>query len=110
MTTVPKKIKLMADYDSWCLWDLVNIGNIDPETLPLSQPLKKALHAWEKKYNATLNRENPIESGFASQEDAQKFNVEGWRLWEQLTDELDGIEVVYFDNELRAVLGARPSI
>jgi hypothetical protein len=27
----PKKIKLMADYECWCLWDIENIDNLDPE-------------------------------------------------------------------------------
>lgn len=109
MNLIPSKIKLMADYDSWCLWDLDNAGNIDPNSLPLTEALKEALRAWESKYDATLNRADPIESGFISAYEAQKFNAEGWELWERLKQRLKKTEVVYFDNELSKVLDAKPS-
>ncbi|MEH1929068.1 MAG: hypothetical protein V7K14_17310 [Nostoc sp.] len=49
----------MADYGCYPLWWVSSdeIGNIDPETLPLSQETIKRLEKWEEIYNAKLNWE-----------------------------------------------------
>ncbi|MDD7912017.1 hypothetical protein PUV47_18960 [Pseudovibrio exalbescens] len=98
----------MADYDCWPLWGVSNIGNIDPATLPLSSVLEKDLLNWARQYDATLNRSDPVQSGFRTREEAQAFNEEGWALWERLRVELEDIKVVYFDNELGRVFEERP--
>lgn len=38
-----KKIKLMADYDCYPVWDMDEIGEIDPSELPLSKETIKRL-------------------------------------------------------------------
>lgn len=109
MNAIVRNIKLMADYGCWCLWDIDDPQNISPETLPLSISLKAALREWELKYDATLDRANPIASGFSSTCAAVAFNEEGWRLWERLRDELPNSNIMYFDNELGQVFRERPS-
>ncbi len=97
MDKLPNNLKLMADYDCWCLWDMDIIENIDPETLPISKNLKQKLQKWEIDYNATLVRDNPIESGFKTDDDFKNFVDIGWRLFEQLCAELPNINFYYFD-------------
>jgi hypothetical protein len=92
----PKKIKLMTDYGCWCLWDIENIGNLDPEKLPISKPLKQSLNLWECEYDATLNRNDPIKSGFKSHESLQAFNKVGGNLFKRLLQELPDSEIFYY--------------
>lgn len=99
----------MADYDCWPLWGISKVGNIDPETLPLSVVTRQALGGWAQDYDGTLNRSDPIQSGFKTPAEALAFNTEGWRLWDCLRRELMDFKVVYFDNELGRVLDERPS-
>lgn len=108
MEDLRPKIKLMADYDCWPLWGLSAVGNIDPDTLPLSETTKEALAKWAQGYNKTLNRADPIKSGFETPEEASAFNLEGWRLWECLQSELSEFKVLYFDNDLGRLFDARP--
>lgn len=103
------KIKLMADYDCWPLWKLAEVENIDPKTLPLSAATQQALVSWAKRYDGTLNRGDPLQSGFETLEAATAFNAEGWRLWDCLRQELPDFKLVYFDNDLGKVFEERPS-
>ncbi len=109
MENLRPKIKLMADYDCWPIWGVSEVGNIDPNTLPLSVVTQKALAKWARTYDGTLNRADPIQSGFETSEEAIAFNMEGWRLWECLQRELPNFKVVYFDNELGRVFDERPA-
>ena len=88
-------MRLMADYECWRLWDAEDVGNIDPEKLPLSEPLKRALAAWSAAYDATLNRDDPVASGFPSPAAKAAFEAEGERLLECLRAELPGVAWTY---------------
>lgn len=99
----------MADYYSWCLWDLDDPTNIDPETLPLSESLKSDLGKWEDAYDAILNHDDPSETRFPTEEDAIEFNEQGWKLWERLKAELPDFQVVYYDHELSMVFDEHPT-
>ncbi len=109
MKNLRPKIKLMADYGCWPLWGGGEVGNLNPELLPLSAATQEALGKWAQAYDLTLNRSDPIRSGFETLEAASEFNVEGWRLWDCLRKELTDFKVVYFDNELGEVFEERPS-
>jgi hypothetical protein len=97
-----KTIKLMAEYGLTVLWwghDSGKIGPIDPESLPLNTELKAALHEWAIRYDGTLNREYPPDSGFASPADEEAFEAEGKRLWKELQAQLGpAYHVAYFSN------------
>ncbi|MBD2570784.1 hypothetical protein [Anabaena lutea] len=102
-----EKIKLMADYGCYPLWWVSpdKIGNIDPETLPLSQETITRLEKWEESYNASLNWEDAGDSPGFSTEEQTAFEKEGISLWKQLQKELaPNYEVVYFSEILRKVI------
>ncbi|OJA61585.1 hypothetical protein BGV68_04545 [Burkholderia ubonensis] len=85
-----RTIKLMADYQCFPLWEAApgEVGNIDPKDLPISLALRDALTAWAAKFDATLNMDDPVNSGFGSDEEADKFRKEGAVLARRLQDEL----------------------
>lgn len=61
----------MADYGFYPLWwaSSDKVGNIDPETLPLSKETLTRLEKWEEIFNAKLNLEDPANSpGFSAEE------------------------------------------
>lgn len=97
-----EKIKLMADYGCYPLWWVSSekIGDIDPETLPLSQQTINRLKKWAEMYDAKLNEDEPTLSSFSSNEEQENFEEEGVYLWKQLKQELaHKYEVVYFSDK-----------
>ncbi|CAC5342613.1 MULTISPECIES: hypothetical protein [Planktothrix] len=100
-------IKLMPDYCSYSLWGLDpdNIGDINPALLPLSKKTIKRLEKWAATYDQILKWDDPASSGFATVEEAEKFEREGVDLWHQLREELaPNYEVRYFSQKLRKVI------
>lgn len=89
----------MTDYEYHPLWEVLPDGvrNIDPGELQISEQLRSVLREWSAAYDATLRREDPASSGFASPEQERAFEETGMRLWEALRVELGGnAEVSYF--------------
>jgi hypothetical protein len=102
-----EQIKLMADYGCYPLWwgGSDKAGDIDPETLPLSQETISRLEKWADAYDEKLNWEDPNSSGFPSLGAKAAFENEGISLWKQLQKELvPNYEVVYFSETLRKVV------
>ena len=94
-----KKIKLMADYQCYPLWDIDKVGNIDPNKLPISAVLKKHLNIWAECYDEILVLEEPKLSGFKNKMEALAFEAQGQFLWRQLQKELgDTYKVFYFSH------------
>lgn len=85
-----KTIKLMADYQCFPLWEASpgKFGNIDPNSLPISESLRDQLIGWADAYDRTLNIENPIASGFANVDAIENFNTQGIELASSLQKEL----------------------
>ncbi|MTJ14578.1 hypothetical protein FJR11_18755 [Anabaena sp. UHCC 0187] len=101
------KIKLMADYGCYPLWwaSSDKVGDIDPETIPLSEETISRLEKWADIYNATLNWQDPGNSPDLSPEEAAAFEQEGISLWKQLQKELaPNYEVIYFSEQLNQVV------
>ena len=97
----------MADYECCPLWwvNSDKAGDIDPETLPLSQETITRLEKWADIYDAKLNWEDPNSSGFPSLEAKAAFEAEGISLWKQLQKELaPNYEVFYFSEQLNQVV------
>ncbi len=95
-------IKVMADYDCDPLWILDEeiFDNVPPNArwLGLNDDLVAALDRWAAEYDATLNRDDPIESGFPSSEDKTRFVRRGRELAEQVAAEVGtAFSVSYFD-------------
>jgi hypothetical protein len=100
-----KKIKLMAEYQYYPLWDLEEPDNLNPAELPLKKETVERLLQWAKTYDRVLNWDDPASSSFANEEDAKAFEAEGRSLWQQLQKELTpNYEVFYFSEERRQLL------
>ncbi|MBC5793661.1 MAG: hypothetical protein VKL60_07160 [Sphaerospermopsis sp.] len=101
-----EKIKLMADYGCYPLWWVSSdkAGDINPETLPISQKTISRLEQWADIYDEKLNWGDPNSSGFSSLEAKAAFENEGISLWKQLQKELaPNYKVVYFSETLSKV-------
>ena len=85
-----KMIKLMPDYGCFPLWEASPeaTGNINPDTLPLSASLRSALADWAEQYDATLNADDPLQSGFSSAAEEAAFEQTGQSLLAMLQNEL----------------------
>ncbi|WP_371804869.1 hypothetical protein [Candidatus Lokiarchaeum ossiferum] len=73
-------IKLMPDFQCDPLWwgkDSAKVGNIDPNTLPISSFLKKKLFDWAKQFDSTLNLKEPNQSTEFEDLNMVKFQEEG---------------------------------
>ncbi len=83
-------IRLSADYYSFPLWEASpgEVGNINPDELPISDNLKRRLLEWSDEFDAILNRDDPARSGFPSAEAELRFREAGRRLGEELKCEL----------------------
>ena len=91
------RLKIMPDYECYCVWDLDTLDNLKPDILPISSSLANKIDIWENKYEETYNKENPIESGFISKEDELNFDNEGRVILNCIRKELgDLYDVCYF--------------
>lgn len=90
----------MPDYECWSIWNLEPIDNedynIDPSNLPIPDDLKLRLSKWEDLYDATLNKNDPLNSGFKTENERKYFNEIGLGLFQSLKVELSDYEVQYF--------------
>ncbi|RDD79780.1 hypothetical protein [Dyella tabacisoli] len=80
----------MADYHCYPLWEASPgvVGNIDPVTLPIHKGLIDRLNAWANDYDATLNLDDPMASGFASEQAKSEFASRAGLLVADLQNEL----------------------
>jgi hypothetical protein len=85
-----RKLKLMTDYNCFPLWETVKdrLENIDPNSLKISEELKNSLYRWAEAFDATLNQDYPPDSGFATEEEVEKFEQEGRRIFNELKEQL----------------------
>lgn len=92
-------IKVMPEYGCFPLWcnDKDEVGNIDPESLPISSLLASQLNDWAADFEATLNQEYPPKSCFSSKEIEVKFLAKGYELASALKAELGSVTVTYYD-------------
>ncbi|MCL9845574.1 hypothetical protein [Ralstonia solanacearum] len=80
----------MADYQCHPLWDLSprSYEDIDPDTLPISEGLKKKISDWAAVFDETLDIADPANSGLKSGEVEADFKAQGIKIAEQLQKEL----------------------
>lgn len=85
-----RALKLMADYQSFPLWESSPgaFGNIDPASLPISAELISRLSEWAEKYDKTLDLDDPMNSGFSSEQVEHAFFEEGRGICHALQSEL----------------------
>jgi len=93
-----KTIKLMADYHCHPLWGTTpeDMGDISPEELPISSELKRSLRRWAERYDAILNMDDPVSSGFKNEKEEKQFIDDGYKLALLLQEELgDSYNIIY---------------
>ena len=84
-----RRIKLMADYQCFPLWEYEEDGarDVDPESLPISPALKKDLIDWAERLDSSLDWSDPGGTvwppGFWT-----GFNERGAELAKRLQEEL----------------------
>ncbi len=87
-----RSLRLMADHDCFPLWERTGTGmdNVDPAALPISPSLQDALDLWAEQHDATLDRDDPGQSGFKARDAESAFKAEGKALLGRLEAELGG--------------------
>ena len=103
---MPKKIRLMTDYGCYPLWwdEPDQVGDLDPESLPLTQETIQRLYHWADAFEARLNLADPSDSPEVTPEEVERFEWEGLSLWKQLHQELaPDYEVVYFSSHFHQI-------
>ena len=88
------KLALMGDYNSFPLWNHWG-DDVDPRSLPITPMLAADVLEWGEAYDHTLNQDDPRDSGFLSEADAARFNIEGQRLHRELQRELGRKYIVH---------------
>lgn len=88
--TKTRTIKLMADYYASPVWECLpgSVHNVEPKSLPISSGLQQRLGEWAASYDATLDMNQPMQSGFKSRQAEEKFKEIGNELGKQLRQEL----------------------
>lgn len=99
-----RKIRLMADYQYFPLWEMDDVGDIDPNELPLSEEIITRLLKWQKIYDETMNWDAPTMSNFASKNELIAFEIEGISLWNELQKELGEDYQIYYFSQLEGKL------
>ncbi len=66
---------------------------------------RQRLLQWSEIYNQILNLDDPASSDFSSEEEAEEFEREGFRLWKQLQKELEpDYDIFYFSEQQEKIL------
>ena len=94
-------IRLMADYDCYPLWVAGDEGmmNVDPADLGVSDDLVGSLEDWRCWYDSTLDRDDPVASGFSSTDEENELVEQGRWLAERLAVELRSRHVIAYKIE-----------
>ena len=91
MIAPARKIKLMADYFCHPLGHNggVDVGDIDPASLPISEGLQRDLDAWARAFDAILDMDDPAnKGGWETPKARDDFAARGAHLAQRLRDEL----------------------
>jgi len=72
---MPQKIRLTSDYDCEPLWS--NGDALDSEELHLKATTISRLYKWQADYDATVDLEEPYNTGFKTPEARKEFEREG---------------------------------
>jgi hypothetical protein len=86
-----KKIRFESDYFCWPLWGTTaeDVGNINPDDLPISQHLREKIMEWAARFDAIINMDDPANSVFfKTKEEEFNFYKDGLELAHQLQSEL----------------------
>ncbi|MEG4021262.1 hypothetical protein [Microcoleus sp. S13C4] len=96
-----QRIKLMADFDCYPLWDMDDGGDIDPTDLPLREATIERLLNWQNIYDGIMDWDDPASAGFASKQEEIAFEREGISLWQKVQKELGDDYQVFYKSQLQ---------
>ncbi len=96
-----QRIKLMADFDCYPLWDMDDVGDIDPTELPLTEATIGRLLNWQKTYDGIIDWDDPASAAFASEQEKIAFEREGISLWQKVQKELGDDYQVFYKSQLQ---------
>lgn len=95
-------IKLRADWETGPFWVSVDNDLSDPydtdeitEFVTLSDELLDAIAAWDNRFQSTLDKDVPQNSGIRDAEEKKKFIDDGLRLAQRIKHEAPHITVEY---------------
>lgn len=94
-----RHLRVSADYHAFPVWDLDEGGMVDGASLPIDEPLVARLQAWADRYDATLDLDDPMASGFATPDEELAFVAEGRQLARALQVQLGPEFEVRFGDE-----------
>ena len=79
----------MPDYGCFPLWHAggVEVGNIDPTKIGLSEALIRELDAWVQVYESHLNLSDPSSCSWTEAEE-EDFDRVGLSLWQRIIEEV----------------------
>lgn len=103
-----KRIKIMTDYLYFPLWEMDDVGDIDPTELPLSQKTIDRLLKWQNIYDNIMNWDDPASADFASENELLAFEQEGVNLWQIIQHELGADYQIYYFSQILGKLIAAP--
>lgn len=90
-------LRLSNEYECYPTWiDEDGLENIDPAALEIPADLAARIDAWDERYQATYNPEDPASSGFSDVAEAAAFMKEGKGLCRELEDAVAGVYVVEY--------------
>lgn len=95
---MPKKIRLSADYQCYPLWwdGGDNVGEINPETLPLKPETVARLEKWAEIFDSWMDLNDAPHGYDPDDKEFEDFDKEGIALLKELQCELaPDYEVVY---------------
>lgn len=92
------RLRVLAEYECWPLWQEVRNGvrNLAPEDLGLPESLASGFHAWARKYEETFDPTYPMNSGFADVASENEFYAQGLELAREMAAMIGDDAEVYF--------------
>lgn len=70
-------LRVAPEWECWPLWDHETGDNLDPASLGLPPDLVRCVAAWDDRFQATFNRDDPPASDFPSAEARAVWRAEG---------------------------------
>lgn len=70
-------LKLMPEYECHPIWDGTPSRNVSLDELSISNQLRIAVLEWNRRFQGTFDRQNPLASGFRTASAVAAFNEEG---------------------------------
>ena len=100
-----RTIHFEAQFGWYPLWETATedgmtfMEEVDPESLPLSDALRRRIARWAERWDATFDHGYPPDSGFAGEEEARDFFEEGVRIAAALREVLRDCCILVADFE-----------